>query len=142
VLKPGDARPDLSFADMSGKPRRLSEWNGKVVLLNFWATWCEPCRDEMPLLDRTRGANGVEVVGVAVDDPDAVKEYLKDYPVGYPILIGDDADNPELIFGDRRSVLPYSVLIDKNGKLLAQREGSFTAERLHSWLAENLPRND
>jgi thiol-disulfide isomerase/thioredoxin len=142
VLKPGDVRPDLAFADMSGKTRRLSEWNGKVVLLNFWATWCGPCREEMPLLDRTRGTGGLEVVGVAVDDPDAVKEYLKDYPVAYTILLGDDAATPELLFGDRRSVLPYSVLIGKDGKLLAQREGSFTPERLRSWLSENLPRND
>src|ERR1700761_9564101 len=125
VLKPGDARPDLSFADMSGKTRRLSEWNGQVVLLNFWATWCGPCREEMPLLDRTRGANGLEVVGVAVDDADAVRNYLQKYPVAYPILLGDDEANPELIFGDRRSVLPYSVLIGKDGTLLAQREGSF-----------------
>jgi len=142
VLKPGDARPDLSFADMSGNTRRLSEWNGKVVLLNFWATWCGPCREEMPLLDRTRGANGLEVVGVAVDDPEAVKDYLKDYPVGYPILLGDDAANPELLFGDRRSVLPYSVLIGKDGTLLAQREGSFTPQLLRDWLSKNLPRAD
>jgi thiol-disulfide isomerase/thioredoxin len=142
VLKPGDARPDLSFPDVSGKTRKLSEWNGKVVLLNFWATWCGPCREEMPLLDRTRGANGLEVVGVAVDDADAVKDYLKDNPVAYPILIGDDAANPELIFGDRRSVLPYSVLIDKDGTLLAQREGSFTPQLLRDWLSKNLPQTD
>ena len=142
VLKLGDARPDLSFADVSGKTRRLSEWNGKVVLLNFWATWCGPCREEMPLLDRARTANGLEVVGVAVDDVDAVKDYLEKNPVAYPILIGDDAANPELLFGDRRDVLPYSVLIDKDGKLLAQREGSFTPQLLRDWLSKNLPRND
>ena len=142
VLKLGDARPDLSFADMAGKTRHLSEWNGKVVLLNFWATWCGPCREEMPLLDRTRGTQGLEVVGVAVDDADAVKDYLKDNPVAYPILLGDDAANPELLFGDRRSVLPYSVLIGKDGKLLARQEGRFTADMLRSWLSENLPRDD
>lgn len=142
VLKLGDARPDLSFADMAGKTRHLSEWNGKVVLLNFWATWCGPCREEMPLLDRTRGTQGLEVVGVAVDDREAVKDYLKDYPVAYPILLGDDTANPELLFGDRRSVLPYSVLIGKDGKLLAQQEGRFTPELLRSWLSENLPRED
>lgn len=142
VLKPGDVRPDLSFADMSGKTRRLSEWNGKVILLNFWATWCGPCREEMPLLDRTRGTDGVEIVGVALDDPDAVKQFLQENPVAYPILLGDDAADPELLFGDRRSVLPYSVLIGKDGTLLAQREGSFTSEMLQAWLSKNLPRND
>ncbi|MEP6483782.1 MAG: TlpA disulfide reductase family protein [Rudaea sp.] len=138
VLKMGDVRPDIAFADLNDQPRRLSEWDGKIVLLNFWATWCGPCREEMPLLDRTRGQNGLEVVGIAVDDASAVKDYLKENPVGYPILIGDDDGNPELLFGDTRSVLPYSVLIGKDGKLLAQRAGSFTPELLHTWLSNNL----
>jgi thiol-disulfide isomerase/thioredoxin len=140
ILKLGDARPDLSFADTSGNMRRLSEWNGKIVLLNFWATWCGPCREEMPLLDRTRGTGGVEIVGVALDDAEAVKNFLKDNPVAYPILLGDDTATPEVLFGDRREVLPYSVLIGKDGKLLAQREGSFTPELLTSWLSKNLPK--
>ena len=142
VLKIGQVRPDLELADVAGKPRRLSEWAGKVVLLNFWATWCGPCRDEMPLLDRSRSNHGVEVVGIAVDDPDAVKDYLKENPVGYPILLARDDGSPELIFGDTRSVLPYSVLIGKDGKLLAQRAGSFSADVLTAWLSNNLPQTD
>ena len=142
VLKAGDVRPDISFVDLDNRPHRLSEWDGKVVLLNFWATWCGPCREEMPLLDRMRGNDGVEVVGIAVDDVAAVKDYLKKNPVGYPILIGNDEDNPELLFGDTRSVLPFSVLIGKDGKLLAQRAGSFTPELLGSWLSKNLKHVD
>ncbi len=142
VLKIGEKRPDLQLPDTGGKPRRLSEWNGQVVLINFWATWCGPCREEMPLLDHARGKNGVEVIGVAVDDSTAVAEYLKDNPVGYPILLATDDSNAELMFGDTRSVLPYSVLIGKDGKLLAQRAGSFSPEMLKSWLSENLPQAD
>jgi len=142
VLKVGQTRPDLEFADVDGNARRLSEWNGKVVLLNFWATWCGPCRDEMPLLDRARGKSGVEVVGIAVDDPDAVKDYLKENPVGYPILLAREDGNPELTFGDTRSVLPFSVLIGKDGTLLAQRAGSFSPDMLKTWLSNNLPQTD
>jgi thiol-disulfide isomerase/thioredoxin len=134
VLKPGEAPPDLSFADMSGKTRRLSEWNGKVVLLNFWATWCGPCREEMPLLDRARGKGGLEVVGIAVDDDDAVRDYLKESPVGYPILLGGEQDNISILFGDTRGVFPFSVLLGRDGKVLAQRAGSFSESTLAAWL--------
>lgn len=124
--------------NLAGLQKIIDTRDGTVKVINFWATWCGPCREEMPLLDRTRGQNGLEVVGIAVDDASAVKDYLKENPVGYPILIGDDDGNPELLFGDTRSVLPYSVLIGKDGKLLAQRAGSFTPELLHTWLSNNL----
>jgi thiol-disulfide isomerase/thioredoxin len=142
VSKIGEMRPDLQLADVGGKPRRLSEWNGRVVLINFWATWCGPCREEMPLLDRARGKHGVEVIGVAVDEPAAVAEFLKDSPVGYPVLLAADDGKAELTFGDTRGVLPFSVLVGKDGKLLARREGSFSPEMLKSWLADNLPLAD
>ncbi len=142
VLKVGDMRPDLELTDSVGKRRRLSEWSGKPVLINFWATWCGPCREEMPLLDRSRGKVGVEVVGIAVDDPAAVKDFLADNPVGYPILLASDDGKAELMFGDTRGVLPFSVLIGKDGKLLAQRAGSFSPDMLKTWLSNNLPQND
>src|SRR5690242_13234863 len=81
VLKPGDQRADLALADLTGGKRHLTEWNGKLVLVNFWASWCGPCRDEMPLLDAKRtelAGKGFEVVGIAVDEPDAVRDFLKD----------------------------------------------------------------
>ena len=138
VLKPGDQRADLQLSGTDGRLHRLSEWDGKLVLLNFWATWCGPCREEMPLLDRTRSefaGNGLEVVGIAIDDAGAVQEYLLANPVRYPILIGNaEEDNPSLLFGDIRSVLPYSVLIGRDGKILAQRTGSFPAASLAEWL--------
>jgi len=142
VLRPGDARADLALPDIDGAPHRLSEWDGKLVLVNFWATWCEPCREEMPLLDRLRGRyaqDGLEVIGIAIDDAGAVREYLEHNPVRYPILIGgEEAANPSLVFGDTRSVLPYSVLIGRDGKLIAQRAGSFSASGLADWIKPHL----
>ena len=146
VLKPGDMRADLQLDDAEGIAHRLSEWDGKLVLLNFWATWCGPCREEMPLLSQTRAqfsARGFEVVGIAIDDAGSVQDFLKDSPVRYPILVGgDDEANPSLLFGDTRSVLPYSVLIGRDGKLIAQRAGSFSASGLASWLSPHLEQSN
>jgi len=142
VLHPGDQRADLQLQDTDGKPHRLSEWDGQIVLVNFWATWCGPCRDEMPLLNRVGSVSsdkGLQVVGIAVDDFDAVRGFLKENPVHYPIMLDatNDAD-PALIFGDTRGVLPYSVLINREGKLLDQHLGSFTSSSLTTWLQPHL----
>lgn len=138
VLKTGDMRADLELPDVAGTPRRLSEWDGKLVLVNFWATWCEPCREEMPLLDHTRAQHakdGLEVVGIAIDDQATVTDYLKDNPVSYPILIGsDDNSNPSIAFGDTRGILPYSVLLGRDGRIVAQRSGSFSSSSIGTWL--------
>jgi thiol-disulfide isomerase/thioredoxin len=142
VLQPGDRRADLRLPDPDGKPRNLSEWDGQIVLVNFWATWCGPCRDEMPLLGRTGtvlAEKGLQIVGVAIDDADAVRGYLKDNPVPYPILIDEsNGVDPSLIFGDTRGVLPYSVLIGRDGRILDRRAGSFNQSTLTAWLAPHL----
>lgn len=146
VLKPGDKRADLQLPGVDGQAHRLSEWDGKLVLLNFWATWCEPCREEMPLLSHTQtqfAQSGLAVVGIAIDDSAAVQDFLRDRPVRYPILVGgDDEANPALLFGDTRSVLPYSVLINRDGKILAQRAGRFSASGLTGWLQPHLEQSN
>jgi thiol-disulfide isomerase/thioredoxin len=142
VLKIGDPRADLNLPDSGGKPRQLAEWNGKLILLNFWATWCGPCREEMPLLDRLHQAHsgrGLEVVGIAMDDPGAVRSYLAQSPVLYPILISNNQlQDPSLLFGDTRGVLPFSVLIGRDGRVLAQRAGGFSERGLEHWLKPHL----
>ena len=136
VLKVGDQTGDLALPDLDGKTQKLSQWRGQRVLLNFWATWCAPCRKEMPQLSaaQTRYA-GVQVIGVALDQPQAVRDYLKHTAIDYPILIGIDADpEPTLRFGDRVGGLPYSVLIGPDGRILRTKLGPFDAAELKEWL--------
>ena len=138
VARLGDPVPMLVLHDLTGAQRRLDEWQGKILLVNFWASWCAPCRDEMPVLDAARkefSTSGVEVVGIALDDADAVRSFLTTSPVGYPILLADPgAPSPAVNFGDVRGVLPYSVLIDRQGRVQRQHLGGLSASQVSQWL--------
>ncbi|HEY3521023.1 MAG TPA: TlpA disulfide reductase family protein [Rhodanobacteraceae bacterium] len=135
-LRVGDHADDLALPDLAGKPQRLSQWRGQRVLLNFWATWCAPCRKEMPALSAAQLRHpNVRIVGVALDQPQTVRDYLKRTPVDYPILIGIDADpEPSLRFGDTIGALPYSVLIGPDGRIERSKLGPLDAGELASWL--------
>lgn len=136
-LQPGRPAPDLMLADLDGHPHRLSDYRGRRLLLNFWASWCAPCRDEMPaLFAAAKRSPDVAVVGVAMDEPARVRAFLAAHPVGYPILVGDmTAPSTSLRLGDRGEVLPYSVLLDADGRVLATRRGALDAATLAQWLS-------
>src|SRR5690606_36906956 len=142
VAKRGELVPAITLPDLSGAPRTLpGDFAGRPVLVNLWASWCAPCIEEMPELDRfaaAQGASGVQVVGIALDDQTAVEDFLERIPVRYPILI--DAAGPRdagVQLGNLRDVLPYTVLLSADGRLLKQRIGPFVHGELDGWVRSN-----
>jgi len=127
----GQKRADFNLPDLDGKTHSISVWDGKVVLLNFWATWCPPCRREIPAfiaLQDAYGKQGFQVIGVAIDEKDAVVDYQDGLGINYPILIGDNgALNISQAYGNRFGQLPYSLIIDRKGiiRFIGKRELSF-----------------
>jgi thiol-disulfide isomerase/thioredoxin len=118
--------PNLTLADLAGVSHRLSDWTGHPVIINFWATWCEPCRREIPLLIRLRherSGAGLAIVGIAVDFRDAVVKYTQHAGIDYPVLIGEDEGVDAVHAFGMDLVLPFSVFADQAGRVVAVKVG-------------------
>jgi thiol-disulfide isomerase/thioredoxin len=133
--------PDFTRSDLAGNAVRLSSYRGKVVLLNFWATWCAPCLAEIPTFSgwqQKYGSEGLQILGVSMDDDSApVKSAVNKYPVFYPIVMGDEA-LAELyggVFG-----LPLSFIIDPSGRIVARYQGKSDQPRMENQLKALMPR--
>ncbi|MBA3974787.1 MAG: hypothetical protein C0504_11295 [Candidatus Solibacter sp.] len=135
-LETGRNAPDFRLPDRSGALHSLSAYRGRVVVLNFWATWCKPCRRELPALDRIAreyAPRGVTVLGVAMDERGwaAVSPFLAQFPVAYPILLG----NPRVARGyGGLPTLPLTVFIGKHGRTAATHAGELTEAQLRKAL--------
>jgi thiol-disulfide isomerase/thioredoxin len=136
-------RPDLEFRDLDGAPHRLSEWDGKLLLLNFWATWCTPCLKEIPLLieaQRRYGPRGLQIVGLAMDQREPVEAFRRRLGINYPVMLGEiDIIEAMDRLGDELGAFPFSVLIAPDGRILDRASGDLTREELLQWLEPNLP---
>lgn len=126
------------FASLTGEPVQLQQWRGQRLVVNFWATWCAPCREEMPLLNAGRAqyaANGVEFVGIAVDQREPVATFVRQLEIQYPILIGGaDALEVARRLGNKAGGLPFTVLIEPDGRVSRTLVGQIHAEDLREWL--------
>jgi len=143
----GDRLPAIELPTPQGERRRLADLAaGRPMLVNFWASWCRPCLEEMPALDafaRRQGANGVQAVGIALDDVDAVRAFLAARPVGYAVLVdtAGPADS-SVRLGNARGVLPYSVLVGADGRILKQWTGPLEPDDLEDWAEAAGPTRD
>jgi peroxiredoxin len=115
----GSLRPDYTLGSSKGEQISAAEFDGKVVLVNFWATWCAPCREEMPMLADLHGelaGSGFEVVGIALDEVAQARDFATELGIEYPILVGStDVMTVSQLYGNRSGILPYSVLLDREG---------------------------
>lgn len=105
--------------DQKGKAYPLAQFKGKPMILNFWATWCEPCRDEMPEISALASAHpDIAVLGLAIDEAAAVHEFVESTPVSYPLLIAENEGMPLAeALGNNKGVLPYTVILSKEGEI-------------------------
>jgi thiol-disulfide isomerase/thioredoxin len=118
--------PEFSLPDLGGTPHRLSDWSGRTLVINFWATWCEPCRREIPLLEALQRENSgkkIEIVGIAVDHPDSVGKMVKDLKIGYPVLVGEKGGLAAVSAFGMDTVLPFTVFADPQGRIVTLKVG-------------------
>ncbi|MBL4743834.1 MAG: TlpA family protein disulfide reductase [Cycloclasticus sp.] len=120
-------RPEFSLPDLQGKTRNINEWDGRYIVLNFWATWCPPCRKEIPefiALQKEYGGSNLQFIGVAIDDEVSVNQYALEMGINYPNLIAE-MQGIELArqYGNRMGALPFSVIISPNGQIILRQVG-------------------
>ena len=144
----GDAPRDattllaLALPDVSGHEQSLAQWKGKVLIVNFWATWCVPCREEMPQFvdaQERYGQKGLQFVGIAVDQVDKVQQFATEIHLNYPALIGGyGAIELSKTLGNRLGALPYTVIVDRGGRIVFTQLGPLKDSQLRSFVDQLL----
>lgn len=131
----------LSLEDAGGGRQALRQWQGRLLVVNFWATWCPPCLKEMPGFSRLQGrlsGKGVQFVGIGIDSADKIREFARTVPISYPLLVAPaDTLNLARKFGNHSDGLPYTVVLDPKGRVLATRLGAWSETDLEKFLAES-----
>lgn len=130
----GMQRPGFSLPDTEGKMRNIDEWKGKVILLNFWASWCPPCRKELPdfvrLYDKYKD-RGFMVVGVGIDKRQDLVDFMDQMGVEYPVMVAQtEGIDLSQRYGDHLGALPYSVIIDRDGKIVETHVKSLSYDQV------------
>ncbi|MEP7275018.1 MAG: redoxin family protein [Betaproteobacteria bacterium] len=117
----------VTLPDLDGREQKLEQWRGKVLVVNFWATWCAPCREEMPQFIRSQaelGAKGLQFVGIAVDQADKAKQFAKEINLNYPTLVGGmDSLKLSSALGNDLMALPFTVVVGRDGNIVHTQLG-------------------
>ena len=134
AISANEAIATASFYDLQEKVQPLAQWKGKVLVVNFWATWCPPCLAEIPEfihLQKQYEKQGVQIIGIAIDQKSKVQAYAKDVGMNYPVLLGDLA-GIELArrTGNPQGGLPYTLIVDRSGNVVATQLGTLSKEKL------------
>ena len=130
----------LTLPDSSGKAQSLQQWQGKILVVNFWATWCPPCREEMPGFSRLQSklsGNGIQFIGIGIDSADKIKQFSNLTPVSYPLLVGSSGLMEIMSqLGNDAGGLPYTVILGRDGKLEQTRLGAWQEADLATLLGK------
>ena len=140
---PTDTAPDFHFTDQHGKEHRFSDWDGRIRVVNFWATWCPPCVHEIPMLvsvQESFRAHGVQLIGVAVDDPDGAFAMARELGMNYPTM-ADSRRTIDLLhaYGNRAAALPFTAFVDPEGSIRDRHTGALTLEQTRETIRALLP---
>jgi peroxiredoxin len=122
------AIPDISYPDLSGESHNLQQWKGRVLLLNFWASWCAPCLAEIKHLvefQRKFGSHGLQIVGLGLDEPRKLQNVQRSFQINYPILVADQKQSRSILneWGNKTGLIPYTVVFDRQGKVVRAHRG-------------------
>jgi len=128
-----------NLPDIQGQTHALSEWRGKVLLVNFWATWCPPCVEEMPELVDLQNSSGIknlQIVGIGVDSPSNIQQFTKKFQISYPILVaGMEGTEIARALGNQAGGLPFTVLLDAEGRVRQTYLGRLNMNQVKADLA-------
>jgi len=128
------ALPDFSLPDLNGQMHSINEWQDKVRVINFWATWCHPCLKEMPEFNQLQNdysSKGMQLIGVALDDPEPVQAFVDKHKIAYPILVSpDEGIRIAHDLGNVVNTVPFTVIVDKTGRMVKSHMGTLTGEEL------------
>ena len=133
-----NTRPLFKLKDLEGKVRDVKEWDGQVLMINFWATWCPPCRKEIPAfieLQEKYLDKGFKIIGIALDEKEAVIDFTDPMGVNYPILMAEQEGIVlSKAYGNRLGVLPYTVIIDRKGNIIHRQRTELTFEQVEGMI--------